>query len=152
VILDPGVISDSRCFAVGVDDVVCAGDVAHFPHPLAGGELIRIEHWTNAAKMAQTAGENLVAAAADQREYMEVPSFWSDQYGLKVQSAGFPTLSEVVDVVEGSFDERRFVALGYRGGQLISAIAMNSPRRLSHFAASLRQDGSKATKEDNLLL
>jgi 3-phenylpropionate/trans-cinnamate dioxygenase ferredoxin reductase component len=138
VTLDPGIVCDSECFAVGVDDIVSAGDVAHWPHPLAGGELVRIEHWANSAKMAQTAGWNLMAPPEERREYTEVPSFWSDQYGLKIQSTGFPMLVDELEVVEGSLAERKFVAVGRRDGLMISALTLNSARRLLHYTAVLR--------------
>ena len=53
--LQPGVVCDATLAAVGADDVFCAGDVAAWPHPLADGDIVRIEHWTVAAEQGTAA-------------------------------------------------------------------------------------------------
>lgn len=132
---DPGVVCDVQCRAIGAEDVVGAGDVAHWPHPLAGGELIRVEHWSNAAAMGRVAGRNLVVAPQERTAHTAMPSFWTDQYGLKIQAAGFLHLAERLRVIEGTLKDRRFVALGERDGRPIGAVAMNNARRLRHYRA-----------------
>jgi hypothetical protein len=59
-----------------------------------------------------------------------VPWFWSDQYDRKIQLAGRSSGADEVKVVDGSTDERRFVALYRRGDRLVGALAMNRPRLL----------------------
>ena len=55
--LDRGVVCDATLPAA--PHVFAAGDVAVWPHPMADGELIRIEHWTNAAEQGTHVGRNL---------------------------------------------------------------------------------------------
>lgn len=48
LLLDDGVVCDQALFASGRADIVAAGDVARWPHPLYGGASVRVEHWSNA--------------------------------------------------------------------------------------------------------
>jgi NADPH-dependent 2,4-dienoyl-CoA reductase/sulfur reductase-like enzyme len=145
--VDDGVVCDERCFAVGVEDVVAAGDVARWPHPLADGALVRVEHWSNAIEMGRTAGRNLVTTGAPHAPHAAVPTFWSDQYGLKLQSAGFLDRVAALDVVEGSLAERRFVAVGDRDGRLGAVVALGMVRRMVELE---HQIGARATRADAL--
>lgn len=128
--LDPGVVCDEFCAAVGATGVYAAGDVAQWPHPLVDGELVRVEHWSNAAEMGMAAAANLLGA---REPYAPVPSFWSDQYDVKVQSVGFPHRGTSSEIVEGSTDEGRFVMAFEREGHLAGAIIWNMPRRMPHY-------------------
>jgi 3-phenylpropionate/trans-cinnamate dioxygenase ferredoxin reductase subunit len=57
-----------------------------------------------------------------------VPWFWSDQYDRKIQLAGRSSADDDVVVVDGSVEERRFVAIYGRGGRLVGVLGMNRPR------------------------
>jgi NADPH-dependent 2,4-dienoyl-CoA reductase/sulfur reductase-like enzyme len=128
--LDPGVVCDERCAAVGAEGVYAAGDVAHWPHPLLGGELVRVEHWSNAGEMARAAARNLLG---DDTPYAAVPYFWSDQYDVKVQAVGFPERGERAEVVEGDPDDGAFITALERDGVLVGALLWNMPRRMPHY-------------------
>jgi NADPH-dependent 2,4-dienoyl-CoA reductase/sulfur reductase-like enzyme len=149
--LQPGVLCDDKLQAVGVDDVLCAGDVAAWPHELAGGEPVRIEHWTNAAEQGMLAGRNAVALPAERKPYTSVPMFWSDQYDVKMQAVGLPRLAENVVIVED--DGERFVAIGERVGRVVAAYGWNAARRLPHYRRHIvqgatRDDVREAVKND----
>jgi NADPH-dependent 2,4-dienoyl-CoA reductase/sulfur reductase-like enzyme len=80
--LHDGVVCDATLAARDAEDVFAAGDAAAWPHPMADGGTIRIEHWTNAAEQGAAAARNLLAPAAERTPYEAVPYFWSDQkYG-----------------------------------------------------------------------
>ncbi len=129
--LDPGVVCDAHLAAAGAPGVYAAGDVASWPHPLAGGARIRVEHWTNAAEQGTVAGRHAVAGDdAERAPYVAVPSFWSDQYDAKIQAIGLPRLAERVEVVERTPEGDRFVAVGERDGRVVAALAVNGARRL----------------------
>jgi 3-phenylpropionate/trans-cinnamate dioxygenase ferredoxin reductase subunit len=142
--LEPGVLCDATLTARGADDVFAAGDIAAWPHPLAPDAPIRIEHWTNAAEQGTLAGRNAVAGAAERKEHTSVPSFWSDQYDVKIQAVGLPRLAERVHMAEAAPDGDRFVAVGERDGTVIAAYAWNGARRLPlyrrHIAAGAGAD------------
>jgi NADPH-dependent 2,4-dienoyl-CoA reductase/sulfur reductase-like enzyme len=117
--LQPGVVCDEYLQAEA--HVWCAGDVTAWPHPLADGELIRIEHWTNAAEQGAAAARNLLG---DRTPYAAVPYFWTDQYDVKIQAAGLPHRAERFEYAEPD------VALGMRGDRVVAAVTFNAPRKL----------------------
>ncbi|WP_432989957.1 NAD(P)/FAD-dependent oxidoreductase [Dactylosporangium sp. CA-233914] len=88
VVLDDGVLCDSRCRAVGHRNIRAAGDVARWFHP-RHGKPIRVEHWTNAVEQAQFVAA-AIARPDDGDEFAPVEYVWSDQYDWKIQIAGVP--------------------------------------------------------------
>jgi 3-phenylpropionate/trans-cinnamate dioxygenase ferredoxin reductase component len=135
--LQPGVVCDATLAARDAQDVFCAGDVAAWPHPMADGGLIRIEHWTNAAEQGAAAARNLLAAPADRKPYAAVPYFWSDQYDVKIQSVGLPARADRVTVLEATPEGDRLVLGGERDGRLVAAIGFNAARRLAFYRGRL---------------
>ena len=122
------------------DDIVVAGDVARwFDEGL--GSHIRIEHWTNAAEQGVAAARSLLAGAADASAYVPVPYFWSDQYDVKIQVIGHPDPDDDVVVVDGSVEERRFVALYGRAGRFVAALGFGRPRQLMGVPPAARGGG-----------
>ncbi len=134
--LDDGVVCDATTRVA--PGVVAAGDVARWPSRRFG-ELMRIEHWDNAIAMGEHAARRLLVELAGQggtaEEYDPVPWFWSDQYDRKVQLAGRSSGADEVRIVDGSTEERRFVALYRRGDRLAGVLAMNRPRLLVGYRA-----------------
>ncbi|HEY6696869.1 MAG TPA: FAD-dependent oxidoreductase [Acidimicrobiales bacterium] len=135
--LDDGVVCDATTLAA--PGVVGAGDVARWPSRRFG-ELMRVEHWDNAITMGSHAARRLLAwldaeeagghGSRKPEPYDPVPWFWSDQYDRKVQLAGRSSGADEVRVVDGSTEDRRFVALYRRGDHVVGALAMNLPRQL----------------------
>ena len=124
--LDDGVVCDASC-ATAAPDVVAAGDVARWWHPLFD-EPLRVEHWTNAVEQGVAAAERLLAGPEAARPFDSVPFFWSDQYGIKIQSAGLIRADDEVRVVAGSVEERKFCALYGRAGRLTGVLTFDRPR------------------------
>jgi 3-phenylpropionate/trans-cinnamate dioxygenase ferredoxin reductase component len=135
--LQPGIVCDATLAARDAEDVFCAGDVAAWPHPMAGGALIRIEHWTNAAEQGAAAARNLLAPPEERKPYAAVPYFWSDQYDVKVQSVGLPARAERMTVLEAAPDGERLVLGGERDGRLVAAVGFNAARRLPFYRGRL---------------
>ena len=156
VALDDGVLCNATC-ETSVPGIVAAGDLARWPNPLfcfpsedtganhvpatAGGplETMRIEHWSNATEQARHAVETLLAPPGEAQPFAPVPFVWSDQYDLKIQSAGVVAGAEESHIVYGSLAERRFLKLYGRRGQLTGALAFNEPRRLIGYRRQLRK-------------
>ncbi|MGD0219506.1 MAG: FAD-dependent oxidoreductase [Acidimicrobiales bacterium] len=131
--LSDGVLcAPTLCAAPGV---VAAGDVARWPHPLAGG-TVRLEHRTNASEQGAHAASSLLAGTGA-TPFASVPYFWSDQFDMKIQAIGIPAPGDEVHVVAGAIAERRFVACYGRDGRLSAAVGFNSPRQLMGFRALL---------------
>ncbi len=100
---------------------------------------MRVEHWTNATEQARAAAARLLVGDGKAAAFESVPFVWSDQYDLKIQSAGLLSGADEAKVVHGSLDERRFVKLYARKGRLVGALAWNEPRRLLGFRRQIRQ-------------
>lgn len=132
VCLDHGIVCDETLLAA--PNVVAAGDVARWPHPRFGGELIRIEQWDNAVEQGAYAAKRLLALATDDEiePFGPVPWFWSDQYDRKIQLAGRADVSAPgarAEIVNGSIAEGVFLQLyGDGEGRLTGALGWNRPR------------------------
>ncbi|HEX4820474.1 MAG TPA: FAD-dependent oxidoreductase [Acidimicrobiales bacterium] len=120
--IDNGVVCDESCLAA--EGVVAAGDIARWPNTRFG-EVMRVEHWENAQDQGAHAARRLLGQS---EPYAPVPWFWSDQYDRKIQLAGRSSADDEVRVVDGSIDERRFVAIYGRGERLVGVLGMNRPR------------------------
>lgn len=137
--LENGVVCDAHC-ATSAPGVVAAGDVARWFHE-GYGEHVRIEHWTNAVEQSEAAVKTLLGDASP---FTPVPFVWSDQFDLKIQSAGRISPDDDMHICHGSLDERRFVALFGRAGALTGALGMNRVRELIGFRRMLREGASFA--------
>ncbi|HLJ02603.1 MAG TPA: FAD-dependent oxidoreductase [Solirubrobacteraceae bacterium] len=135
--LNPGVVCDATLTTTADPDVLAAGDLVSWPHPLARGELVRVEHWTVAAEHGQLAGRNALLARAERMPHDPPPYFWSDQYDVKIQAVGFPTAAERLEILELSPDGDRLVAVGAQDGQLVGVIAFNAAKRLAWYRRQL---------------
>ena len=121
------------------DDVFVAGDVARIPHPLYGYAFLSLEHWENAAAQARIAAHNMAGAGTTRWPHLSVPAFWSTQFGHNIKSVGVPSIADEVAVVQGSTEERRFVAAYGRHGRLVAAVAFDQAMWLDHYARLIEQ-------------
>lgn len=128
--LDRGVLCDATLACAGAAGIVAAGDVARWPHPLFGDELVAVGHWSNAVEQGQAAARTLLAPDAA-APFGGVPTFWSEIHGHRIRSAGLPQLADEAYVVDGAFEDGRFVAVYGRGGTLVGALSVNMNRRLA---------------------
>lgn len=143
--IENGIACDACCAVLDAESVVAAGDVARWRNPLFGGMAMRVEHWTNAVEQGIAAARTLLHGGGPATSYAAVPSFWSDHFGTRVQSVGLPQLGDRVDVVDGSPQERRFVAVAYRGDELVGATAYGMAHKLVPYRIALgRRDLAKA--------
>jgi len=123
--LDDGVVCDETLLAA--PGIVAAGDLARWPNPRFGGEAMRLEHWTNASESGVHAARRLLG---DEEPFAPVPFVWSDQYDVKIQTIGRSRGDDEMELVDGSIEERRFVAAFSRDQKLVGAVAFSRPRPL----------------------
>jgi len=135
--LNPGLECDATLTAVGDPDILGAGDIVSWPHPLADGDAIRIEHWTVAAEHGRLAGQNVLLSADERKPYDQPPYFWSDQYDVKIQSLGLPGRAGRLELLESTADGSRLVYGGERDRRLVGVIAINAARRLGSYRMAL---------------
>jgi 3-phenylpropionate/trans-cinnamate dioxygenase ferredoxin reductase subunit len=103
-----------------VPGIYAAGDVANHYHPVFGTRM-RVEHWQNAMQQGAAAARSMLGKGTP---YDAVHWFWSDQYDVNVQYAGFHRTSDQV-VVRGDLDARSFIAFHLNQGRLDAVVAMN---------------------------
>ncbi|MGZ5298520.1 MAG: NAD(P)/FAD-dependent oxidoreductase [Actinomycetota bacterium] len=120
---EPGGIPVGSTMETTIPGVFAAGDVARHDHPVFGP--IRVEHFDNALKMGETVARNMLGAG---NEFDDPHWFWSDQYDVQIQMAGFaPTWDRMV--IRGSLDDRSFCAfLLDADGVLRSSVSIAWPR------------------------
>jgi 3-phenylpropionate/trans-cinnamate dioxygenase ferredoxin reductase subunit len=135
-----GVRTDAYC-ATEVPGVVAVGDCASAYRRRAGGP-VRVEHWTNALKHPASAAATLLGAPSPPSADHEVPYFWSEQYGARLQFAGHRVHGDQVEVVEGDLDAGNFLAVYRRDGEPVAVFAMNRPKP---FVRWRRELASRAT-------
>jgi NADPH-dependent 2,4-dienoyl-CoA reductase/sulfur reductase-like enzyme len=145
---DPGgVTCDAACRARAVDGTACpdiyaAGDVARWPIRLYGDRLVAVEHWGNAMEQAAHAARNMLAAPDDQRPYLHLPAFWSNQFGINIKLVGLTEGADTVTVVQGSRASRRFLAVYGRAGRSVAAVSFDQARWLPAYAAAIAAGGA----------
>lgn len=119
-----------------VDGMAIVGDVARFPNPRFGDAAWRVEHWNVPAGTARRAGKVLAAFLAGTgyaetvRQPWEVlPSFWSDQYDMRLQSFGMPGLADPdgIRLLEGRLSGECVVGY-HRGPVLVGVVAIGMTR------------------------
>lgn len=119
--IDGGVVCDATGAAEGGIDVVAAGDVARWWHPLYEQHL-HVEHWDHAGRQGEAAARTLLAGKDRAEQYNELPYFWSDQYHLKIQMLGVTTDYDAFEIIEGDSHAEGFVAAYGRDGRIIAAV------------------------------
>lgn len=151
LVLDNGIVCDETLLAA--PGIVAAGDVARWPNALFDGEMMRLEHWTNAAEQGVAAARRLLfdfGLVPDRDEpevYAPVPFVWSDQYDRKIQSVGHFRGDDEMEVVHGSLEERRFVAVFGREGRLVGALGFSMPAKVMRYRKMIAE---RATFADAL--
>eukprot|EP00879_Flechtneria_rotunda_P012381 GHRR01012929.1.p1 GENE.GHRR01012929.1~~GHRR01012929.1.p1 ORF type:complete len:306 (+),score=104.79 GHRR01012929.1:2353-3270(+) len=136
-----GIIVDGS-FQTSVPNVYAIGDVASFPLLVAGGQLVRQEHVTNARLSAAHAAKALLGANPAPYDYQ--PYFYSREFNLSWQFYGQLDSPDRV-VTWGSLDEDaakasaapngpapKFGAYWIRGGRIIGAFVEGPTGDESH--------------------
>ncbi len=105
--------------------VFAAGDACLSFEPRRRAHL-RTEHWDAAAWQG---GAVAKAILGEEPGRPPLPSFWSDQYGIRVQCVGHPQLADDV-AIEGDPAARDFEALFSCCGVPVAGLAVGRPRAI----------------------
>jgi 3-phenylpropionate/trans-cinnamate dioxygenase ferredoxin reductase subunit len=84
--IDNGIACDDE-LRTSDPDIFAIGDCCSFAHRQIGGKRLRLEAWRNAQDQAAVAAHNMLGG---HQHHAAIPWFWSDQYDLTLQIAGFP--------------------------------------------------------------
>jgi 3-phenylpropionate/trans-cinnamate dioxygenase ferredoxin reductase subunit len=99
-----GIVVDEH-LRTSAPDVFAAGDVAYAFHPRYGRH-IRVEHWANALNQGAAAARSMLDLG---EPYARLPYFYSDQYTVGMEYAGFHDASDRL-VVRGNLRSRQLQA------------------------------------------
>ncbi len=130
-----GVVCDERGLT-SVDGVGAVGDCASWWDPRLGRHH-RAQHWTDALERPATVVSALLGLPQGRpRPYL--PYFWSDQYGRRIQLAGYPTLADRIDV-EGDVTDLAagFLAHYRRAGETVAVLSVGRPRDFTRLRKQL---------------
>lgn len=114
-----------------------AGDVAGAWHLLLGAR-VRFEHWDNAKRQGRAAARNMLGQG---EPYLRIPYFYSDQFDLAMEYAGFAPRWDRV-VFRGDPASRAFLAFWLREGRVVAGMNANVWRvndAITALVASKRQ-------------
>ena len=124
--LDNGVRCDSSG-RTSATDVFAVGDVAHWKSTT--GREGRHEHWTSAIDQARVVAANILASGDDPLEQLhDLPYFWSDMYGLKLQALGWTGGSYETHVMHLGPNKDKLVVLYSDEDRFIGTVGISAPR------------------------
>ena len=138
--LEDGVLCDEFCSAA--PGIVAAGDVARWKSVRRAGFQVRIEHWQHATTQGRAAAMRLLRGESGVEPYDPVPYVWTDQFGVKIQMCGHPSPDDELHLVDGEFEEYRFVALFARAGKLTGVVGMRRPGVVMRYQSLLEQNAT----------
>jgi 3-phenylpropionate/trans-cinnamate dioxygenase ferredoxin reductase subunit len=139
-----GVEVDPYC-RTSLPDIYAVGDCAAHANPYAGGAVIRLESVQNATDMATCAAK---AICGDPEPYAALPWFWSNQYDLRLQTAGL-SLGHDATVLRGDPAARSFSVVYLKEGRVIALDCVN---RTKDYAQGRRLVEDRAMIAPELLL
>lgn len=121
-----GVAVDAKC-RTSLSGVFAIGDCAAHANSFAGGSEIRLESVQNANDMASVVAKTI---CGQESSYDSIPWFWSNQYDLKLQTAGLSGGHDDV-VLRGDPATRSFSLVYLSKGKIIAIDCVNNIRDYS---------------------
>ncbi len=115
-----GVDVDEYCLT-SLPDVYAIGDCAAFGAAYAGGQVMRVESVQNANDMATCVAK---AICGDAKPYHALPWFGSNQYDLRLQTAGL-NVGYDRTVIRGNPEDRKFSVVYLREGRVLALDCVN---------------------------
>ena len=124
-----------------VDGVAVVGDVARFPNLRFDERALRVEHWSiptdtgrraGAVLARYLAGDGYADVVAERWEVL--PSFWSDQFDIRLQSYGMPGLADPdgVRLLEGDLHDECVVGY-HRDEELVGVVGIGMLRAVNAY-------------------
>lgn len=115
-----GIEVDEYC-RTSLPDVYAVGDCAAFACDYAGGGVMRVESVQNANDQATCVAR---AICGDAKPYHALPWFWSNQYDLRLQTAGL-SVGHDQRVLRGDPATRSFSVIYLKGRKIIALDCVN---------------------------
>ncbi|PCJ37514.1 MAG: pyridine nucleotide-disulfide oxidoreductase [Cellvibrionales bacterium] len=121
ILCEDGINTDQYA-RTSVANIYAAGDCANHPNAIYKRRM-RLQSVQNAIDQAKTVAASI---CGKNKPYTQIPWFWSDQYELKLQTAGVNTGYDEI-VLRGDPETRSFAAFYLRDGRLLAVDAINRP-------------------------
>ena len=119
---DNGIIVDEYT-RTNDHNIYAIGDVSNHPNFIYN-QRIRLESVPNAAGQAKVAASHICGKDI---KYDQLPWFWSDQYDIKLQTAGLFQGYDQTQI-QGDIEQGKFSVTYYKQGKVIAIDALNSPK------------------------
>lgn len=108
-----------------IDGILAAGDVAATFDPVLNA-YVPGSHWEAAGRQGARAARVMLGLEPGP---VPITSFWTDQYGIRIQHLGRSRLSDSV-VIDGDPEARNFTATFTRSGRPVAALLVGRTRAL----------------------
>jgi NADPH-dependent 2,4-dienoyl-CoA reductase/sulfur reductase-like enzyme len=105
--------------------VFAAGDAAATFDPVLGRHVPG-SHWEAASRQGARAARAMLGLEPGRAP---MSSFWTDQYGLRIQYLGRAPLADEI-TIDGSLEEQDFAVIYRRAGRPLAALLVNRPAAL----------------------
>ena len=122
--IDAGVLVDPHG-RTGLERVLAVGDVACTLDPRAGRHVAG-SHWEAAGRQGARAARAMLGLDPGP---VPVSSFWTDQYGIRIQYLGHAAGADAIEL-DGEPDSRSFTVTFIRAGRPVAALLVDRPRSL----------------------
>ena len=132
--LSDGLHCDDTLAVVGADGVYAVGDVARFPNARFDDAARPVEHWNVAVETGRRAAaahaRRQSRGAVELPAFRPMPTFWSNQYDIRLQAYGMTRLADTVEALDEELGGAPIMAYR-RDGDLVAVAALtNGPRLL----------------------
>jgi NADPH-dependent 2,4-dienoyl-CoA reductase/sulfur reductase-like enzyme len=108
-----------------IEGVYAAGDAAATFDPIVGRHVSG-SHWEAAGRQGARAARAMLGLDPGA---VTTTSFWTDQYGIRIQYLGHALLADSIQV-DGNPEARNFTAIFTRAGRVVAALLVDRPRSL----------------------
>lgn len=108
-----------------IEGVFAAGDAAA-TFDKSCGRHVPGSHWEAAGRQGARAARVMLGLDPGAEP---VTSFWTDQYGLRIQYVGHARVADAIKI-DGDPDARNFTAIFSRAGRAVAALLVDRPRSL----------------------
>lgn len=141
-----GVVGGVEVDALGrttVERISAIGDCTSQLHPMAGDSRVRLESVQNANDQAKVVASDILGQP---KKSNEVPWSWSDQYNVKLKSAGMRIAGDEM-VLRGDPTRGAFSVLYLAGGRLVALECVNRAADYTH-GRNLIKSGAQIVGKD----
>lgn len=142
--LDPEGVKVDSTGKTEAPGVYAAGDAAR-PFNPATGNHERSEHWEAATRQGAQVARTIIGL---EPTLPALPSFWTDQYGLRIQLVGEAREANEIKI-DGDPDARDFTALMVRDGTPVAGMAVGRPRAIPALRKQIEAATTEAKRSEN---